>query len=240
MERFLTEKDIAVFLGLSIPDTLKQLKNSGLKTVQKQGRLVYSRSEVINWISSDLSSLTGERLLKAEVSSGGQGGLDSEFCGITQLLSRGGIFFPERISTRSSVFRFLAQTACDLGAAYDSRELREQLEEREKVVSTALKCGAALIHPLDIGKLYLEHELLALMIPPHPVPFGEASGRLTSLFFLLLFPDPHRHVHILARLNRLLRSCEFVNNLLTAQNENEAIETFRVRELEVIGSGAGR
>lgn len=236
MERFLTERDVAKFLGLSIPDTGKYLKGSHLKAIQRQGQMVFPRDEVMNWISEDFSSLTSERLMKADVASGDHGGLNPFTCGLTQLLMGGRVCFPPKTSSKSSVFRSLSQRAVELGAVYDQSELRDQLDEREKIVSTALRCGAALIHPLDIGKLYVEHELLLLMIPPHPIPFGESSGRLTSLFFLLLFPDPHRHVHILARINRLLRSNEFIEKLLSSENEEEVIDAVHERELDVISS----
>jgi len=236
MDRFLTEKDIARFLGLSIPDTGKYLKGSNLRAIQRQGRMVFPRDEVMNWISEDFSSLTSERLMKADVASGDHGGLDPFTCGLTQLLMGERLYFPEKTSTKASVFRCLSQKAVELGAVYDHVELRDQLEQREKVVSTALKCGAALIHPLEISRLYVENELLLLMIPPHPIPFGESSGRLTSLFFLLLFPDPHRHVHILARINRLLRSEDFIEKLLASETEEEALDAVHERELEVISS----
>ncbi len=83
----------------------------------------------------------------------------------------------------------------------------------------------------------MEHELLLLMIPPHPHPLrGNRREGSTSLFFLLLFPDPHRHIHILARLNRLLRDQEFIESLLESITEEEVINAVEHRELEVISS----
>jgi PTS system nitrogen regulatory IIA component len=236
MNRFLTEADIAGFLGQNLPEVRRALQGSRLRCLQKQGRMVYSRDEVMNWISENFSSLTTERLMKADVASADHGGLDPYGCGITQLLQGGRIYFPERISTKPSVFRSLSARAVELGSVYDQSELCEQLEKREGVLSTALRCGAALVHPLEIAKMYVERELLLLMIPPHPVPFGEASGRLTSIFFLMLFPDPHRHVHVLARINRLLRDDEFIEILLSSTTEEEVINAVRHRELQVISS----
>lgn len=237
MNRFITEKEIARFLGESLPEVNRSIRNAGLKSLRKQGKTVYDRNDVLNWISANFSSLTTERLIKADEASGDSGGLDPSTCGITRLLLEGGVYFPERISTRPSVFRFLSETAVEKGCVYDASELREQLEERENVVSTALRCGVALVHPVEIARMYVEHELLLLMIPPHPVPFGEASGRLTSMFFLLLFPDPHRHVHVLARINRLLRSDDFIEALLVCSSEEEATGIVRQRELQLIGPG---
>jgi nitrogen PTS system EIIA component len=236
LNRFLSEMDIAKFLGESLQGVRKALHGSRLKAIQKQGRMVYSRDDVMNWISENFGSLTTEMLMKADVASADRGGLDPYSCGITQLLQGGKVYFPRHISTKPSVFRSLSSMAVELGAVYDQSELCEQLEKREEVLSTALRCGAALVHPLEITRIYVEHELLLLMIPPHPVPFGESSGRLTSLFFLLLFPDPHKHVHILARINRLLRDNVFIETLLESITEDEVINAVRHRELQVISS----
>ncbi|MCK5786464.1 MAG: PTS sugar transporter subunit IIA [Candidatus Sabulitectum sp.] len=237
MSVFLSETDIARFLGQSLPDTRKAIKSSKLKSISKQGHKVFPREEVLNWLAENFTSLTTKRLMLADYSSADSAGLDPFSCGITQLLSESEICFPERTSTRSSILRLISGKAVERGAVYDAAELLEQLEQREMVVSTALKCGAALIHPLDIRQLYVEKELLLLIIPPHPIPFGEARGRLTSLFFLLLFPDPHRHVHILARLNRLLRSNDFIETILSTTLHEEALDIVYRRELDVIGSG---
>lgn len=237
MSVFLSETDIARFLGQSLPDTRKAIKSSKLKGMNRQGHKVFTREDVLNWLADNFTSLTSERLMMADHSSADSAGLDPLSCGITQLLSESEVSFPDKTSTRSSVLRFISNKAVERGAVYDAVELLEQLDKREIVVSTALKCGAALIHPLDIRQLYVEKELLLLIIPPRPLPFGEASGRLTSLFFLLLFPDPHRHVHILARLNRLLRSTDFIETILRANSHEEALDIVYRRELEVISSG---
>jgi len=228
--------DIARFLGESLPGVRKALLGSKLRAIQKQGCMVYARDDVLNWISESFSSLTTETLMKADIASADHGGLDPFSCGITQLLQGGRIYFPEHISTKPSVLRSLSAKAVELGAAYDQSELLDQMEKREQVLSTALRCGAALVHPLEIARMYVEHELLLMMIPPHPVPFGESSGRLTSIFFLLLFPDPHRHVHVLARINRILRDSVFIETLLESMTEEEVTNALRHRELQVISS----
>ncbi|MCD4707303.1 MAG: PTS sugar transporter subunit IIA [Candidatus Sabulitectum sp.] len=237
MSVFLSETDIARFLGQSLPDTRKAMKSSKLKSINRQGQKVYPREDVLNWLAENFTSLTSERLMRADHSSADNAGLDPFSCGITQLLSQSEVCFPDKASTKSSVLRFISNKAVERGAVYDTAELREQLEQREMVISTALKCGAALVHPLDIRQLYVERELLLLIILPHPIPFGGPGGRLTSLFFLLLFPDPHRHVHILARLNRLLRSNDFIERILSAVSHKEALDMVYRRELDVISSG---
>ena len=236
MSFFLSETEIARFLGQSLPITRKAIKSSKLKHIQKQGQKVFHRDDVLNWLAHNFTSLTSERLMKADHSSADYGGLDPLSCGVTNLLKSGEIFFAEKVSTGSKILRFIADKAVECGAVYDAVALREQLESRENVVSTAPRCGAALVHPFDMKQLYIEKELLLLVIPPHPIPFGESSGRLTSLFFLLLFPNPHRHVHVLARLNRLLRSESFIESILDTNTTAEVVNILLEHELNVIST----
>jgi mannitol/fructose-specific phosphotransferase system IIA component (Ntr-type) len=72
-----------------------------------------------------------------------------------------------------------------------------------------------------------------LFRPPHPLPFGEETGRLTSLFFLLVFPSANEHLHMLARLNRMLRLPGFVDDLLSAGGPAEMLDIVREREREL-------
>lgn len=232
MKTFLTLTDTAKCLGMSLQEASREIGRAGLKTVLFQGRKCYLRSDILDWLTREFGSLTAERLANAEVSNAETAGIDSTAMHVTEMLM-GHIVFPERIGTGSSMLRFIASEACGTGALYDEGALLEQLALREEAGSTALKCGAALVHPLDVRKLYVEHSLLMLFRPPHPLPFGEASGRLTSLFFLLVFPAANEHLHILARINRMLRSKQFIDEMLTAEGPAAMLDTIREREREL-------
>jgi nitrogen PTS system EIIA component len=132
------------------------------------------------------------------------------------------------------MLRIIASEACNTGALYDEKALLEQLTLREQAHSTALRCGVALTHPMDVSRLYVENSLLMLFRPPGPLPFGEESGRLTALFFLLLFPVANEHLHILARLTRMLRAKTFAEDLFNARDEDEMLGVIEQREKELL------
>jgi len=79
------------------------------------------------------------------------------------------------------------------------------LIEREKQHSTALPGGVALPHSAQVGRHLVEE--WPLIIAGHAssgIPFGDASGELTDLFFLLCCADYRQHLVYLGRLCRLL------------------------------------
>ncbi len=232
MENFLSLADTARCLGMSLKEASREIGRAGLKTVLCQGRKCYLRGDIIDWLTREFGSLATDRLVAAEQSNAEMVGIDPSVLLVTEMLF-GKIILPCRVGTAASMLRTIASEACRTGALYDEKALLEQLILREKTNSTALRCGVALTHPLDVSKLYVEHSLLMLFRPPHPLPFGEESGRLTALYLLLVFPIANEHLHILARLNRMLRSKDFIEDLLLAQDHEEMFETIEKRETEL-------
>ena len=233
MDKYLSLTDAARCLGMGLKEATREINRADLKTVMYQGRKCYLRGDIIQWLTKEFGSFAADRLAAAEQSNAENVGIDPKALLITDMLfSR--IILPYRVGTASSMLRTIASEACLTGALYDEKALLEQLTLREQATPTALRCGAALTHTLDISKLYMEHSLFMLFRPPHPLPFGEESGKLTSLFFLLLFPRANEHLHVLARLNRMLRSQDFIDHLLTAPDEKDMLDTIEKRETEIL------
>jgi PTS system nitrogen regulatory IIA component len=233
MDNYLTLADTARCLGMGLKEATREIGRADLQTVMYQGRKCYLRRDIIQWLTKEFGSLAADRLVAAEQSNAETVGIDPAALLITDMLfSR--IILPYRVGTASSMLRTIASEACKTGALYDEKALLEQLTLREQAHSTALRCGAALTHPLDISKLYVEHSMLMLFKPPHPLPFGEESGKLTALFFLLMFPAANEHLHILARLNRMLRSKDFIDSLLVIRDEKEMLDIIEQRETELV------
>ena len=233
MEEYLTLTDVARCLGMSLREAKRVIGRAGLGTVQYQGRNCYLRGDILEWLTREFGSLAADRLAAAEQSNAETIGIDPSELLITDRLF-GHILLPYRVGTASSMLRTIAGEACTTGALFDEKALLEQLTLREEATSTALRCGVALTHPLDVNRLYVQQSLLMLFRPPHPLPFGEQSGRLTALFFLLVFPEANEHLHVLARLNRMLRSDDFIQGLLAAPEADDMLALVEEREKEVI------
>jgi len=233
MENYLTLTDTARCLGMGLKEASIEISRAGLKTVMYQGRKCYLRRDIIHWLTEEFGSLAADKLVAAEHSNAENVGIDQGALLVTDMLFHR-IILPYRIGTASSMLRTIAAEACQTGALYDEKALLKQLILREQISSTALKCGAALTHPMDVSNLYVEHSLLMLFRPPNPLPFGEENGRLTALFFLMVFPVANEHLHILARLNRMLRSQAFIDDLITAKDEEEMLNCIEERETEIL------
>lgn len=233
MDDYLTLMDTARCLGMGLKEASREVEKAGLRTVLRQGRRCYLRSDIMEWLTREFGSLAADRLAAAEQSNAETLGLDPCRLLVTDKLF-GHIVLPYRIGTAASMLRTIAAEAVATGALYDEKALLDQLVLREEACSTALRCGVALTHPLNIAELYVENSLLMLFRPPNPLPFGEESGRLTALFFLLLFPEANEHLHLLARLSRMLRSEGFIEEMLLAGDPVEMLDAVERRETEII------
>ena len=64
--------------------------------------------------------------------------------------------------------------------------------------------------------------------------FGAPDGRLTDLFFLIASQDDRHHLHLLARLCRMLADEDFLGHLREAESAKAMIELLTEREQEVV------
>ena len=93
---------------------------------------------------------------------------------------------------------------------------------REDLHPTALDNGVALLHPRQPQKSILEAPLLALGVSSQPLPFGNKSGHLTDVFFLICSTDDRVHLQVLARISRLLSGTTFLPELRECSTKAEA------------------
>src|SRR5205814_1233795 len=142
---------------------------------------------------------------------------------ISELLLPEAIAIPLDARTRSSVIKAMVELAAKTGLLWDSAEMAEAVQAREKLHPTALDNGVALLHPRRPLPHILGQPLLALGKTASGVPFGSESGQLTDIFFLICSVDDSQHLRMLARLSRLISSLGFLSALREASSAAEAI-----------------
>ena len=141
---------------------------------------------------------------------------------------------PERILLgaaargKSDVLSEIASLAHRAMPAVGSQSVREALEEREKLASTAIGEGVAVPH----GKVKGVSDLTALLLTlPGGVDFEAPDGRPVEVVLALLAPptaaDP---LKALAKLSRVLRDGAFRRKLLAAPGADEAYELIKAHE----------
>jgi len=108
--------------------------------------------------------------------------------------------------------------------------LLQALIEREGLHSTGIGEGLALPHTRSTLGGLVDQPLVVMGRHPNGVPFGAIDGKPVQLFFLLLTTSMTEHLHLLARLSRLLRHAALRGELLMAREPAEAIAAIRKAE----------
>lgn len=107
----------------------------------------------------------------------------------------------------------------ETGHVKDVPEVRKAVLERERSHTTSLGNGVALPHATVAG---IDRPVILVATAPQGIRFGPADEdrEPDRLFVLLLSPSTAagRHIKILARIVRLVRSEAFVRKLITAES----------------------
>lgn len=143
-------------------------------------------------------------------------------------------FIPEAVAVASANSRgeILDCLADRFAQAYslDAEQVREALEEREKLGSTGFGRGVALPHARIGG---INRPIAALLKLEHPVDFDAADDLPVDLVFGLLSPTNAgaAHLHALAALSRLVRD-EATHEALGSATSAEALYALLANETD--------
>ena len=225
---------LAAYLHVT-PDQVSKLASRGTLPARRiSGQWRFSESDVHHWLEEKIGASDAEALGKMEVMLDRNAHVDDEQGSLADYLPIDAIQIPLQARTRGSVIREMCQLAANTGLLWDAAGMSEAVAAREELHPTALESGVALLHPRRPQSTILAEPILALGITGQPLPFGNKSGHLTDVFFLICSTDDRTHLRMLARLSRLLTDSVWLTQLRSASSPAEALELVRMGELELL------
>lgn len=229
----MTLGEVAAFLGWT-PRFVERLAVGGRMPGREiDGRWIFERRDLIDWLDQKLQTLDSAEVgaleqalardLSRETAPAPTTGL------IAARLHEDAIDLELPATDREGVLRGLVALATATDHVTESAELLESIRERELLCSTALPGGVAIVHPRRPSPRWSRRPLLALARTTAPVDFGAVDDQPTRLFFLLLSHGERAHLHVLARLIRVLRGAR-LPALHGAPNPASVLEIIRRAE----------
>jgi PTS system nitrogen regulatory IIA component len=227
MPDLLSPKQLAEYLQLSPRTIYRLLERGGIPAVKVGGQWRFRKSAVDEWLDVGMHHLdsTSLHLLNTDSEESGHGAdrladllVPENACIQLESRSRDGavgdfsarVHFPEPIAPE-----FVA----------------ERVLERERMCSTALADGAALLHtPRSRPRVLRFHDVLAIARLRTPIDFGALDGARTEILILLLARSERDQLALLAKLTRLCLEPGFVSALRTAGDGAAVIDLFRRTE----------
>ena len=233
--RSMSLEEFAKHVGMDARKVRRLADRDKLPGQKIGGQWRFNRARVTEWLQQEMHTLDEARLVALERAMSGANAdtVDDATMVVTDLIGLDGVnvTFPAR--TKASVLRELVKLADRTGLLYDSEGLLSAVEERESLCSTALPMGIAIPHPRQPMPYVSAEPLICVARLSSGLAFGAPKGELTRLFFLICCHTDRYHLHVLARLMRILDG-DTIDLLLDAETREELLEVMIAKEQKVV------
>ncbi len=213
---------LAAYLHLTPPQVRRLADRDQLPGRRIGGEWRFSEAEVHAWLENRIGLSNIEELSQVQRVVDRWSDANSDSVELGTLLHPEAIEIPLAARTRSSVVRTICKLAESTGLLWDAAKMTEAVLAREDLHPTALDNGVALLHPRRPQSSILSEPLLALGVTSQPLPFGNESGHLTDVFFLICSTDDRVHLQVLAKISRLLSGTDFLSQIRVCGSAKEA------------------
>lgn len=189
---------LAAYLHLTPEQVAKLASRGKLPGRRIAGDWKFSEAEIHHWLEERIGAGDAEQLGKVEQMLDRTAPSDEESLILADIMHPEAVAIPLTGKTRGSVIRDMCQLVANTGLLWDAETMAEAVQAREQLHPTALETGVALLHPRRPQASILAEPILGLGISSQPIPFGNSSGHLTDIFFLICSTDDRIHLRILA------------------------------------------
>lgn len=227
--------EVAHYLHLKVDEVQQYVRERVIPFEERGGRLTFKRSEIDSWASRRILGASEKRLKSYhQQSSERMIDLSKEHAIMPDLLRAEFIEAALKSRTKASIIRDMAALANSTGMVNDTADLVESIEERERLCTTALPGGVALLHPMTHDAYRFNDSFVVLGSVIQPLPFGSPDGSTTDLFFLVGCQNDRLHLHVLARICMMCHHTDLLMRLRETTDAAKLFEALLTAEQEVI------
>ena len=224
---------LAKFLGIDLRRAERMARRGRIPCQKVGGQLRFNRAEITEWMQQQMPNLKNEHLEEMDSGITAHRQLEEDLF-LSKMLKEEAISLALPARTKNSVLKELVALAQDTELLYDGETLLEALTRREELCSTALEGGIAIPHPRRPLPYTVVEPILVIGLTGQGIGFGSPDGGLTDLFFMTCSQDDHHHLHVLARLCRMLSDGKFAGAIRFADSAEEVVELIQEREEQVL------
>lgn len=226
---------LAAYLHLTAAQVRKMADRGRLPGRRIGGAWKFPAAEIHHWLEDSIGASDNDGELARVEGVLRQASPGAKDISIADALPLEAMAVPLNARTRKSVINRMVQLAATTGWLWDPDKMAEAVAAREKLHSTALDIGVALLHPRRPQPNILAQAFLAFGRTQQGIPFGDSRGRLTDVYFLILSTDDRGHLRTLARLSRLIGDPQLLEALRTAATAADVHQAIADHEREQFG-----
>jgi len=233
--RTLSLKEATEYLHISRADIEQLVRRKEIPFVMQGDRILFRKVDIDAWASRRILGFTGNQLSDYHKGSSAKAHNLSAKHAIMPELIRPAFINPElKAKTKNSVLREMVALSETTGLLNFRDDLLHGVEEREKMCSTALAGGIALLHMATHESYISDDSFIVLARAIQAVPFGSPDGQTTDLFFLICAQDDRIHLHMLARLCMMCYHTPLLMELREAPTAQDLYDALIKAEEQVI------
>lgn len=211
---------------------IEKLVNRGRIPGHKRGGVwTFQATEVTQWLEQEMRTFSDPELSAIETSQASPE-LNPEIP-VTSLMKLETVQVPLEGRTKRSIIEGLVEVAGRTYQIWEPATVLKAVLEREELMSTAFDSGVAIPHPRQTLTEAIGDSVVAFGRTPSPIAFGAANNSLTDMFFLVICRDARTHLHVLARLGRMLQQPGFIDTLRDATDSESAYQVICDAEARV-------
>jgi PTS system nitrogen regulatory IIA component len=226
-------EQLAAYLHVGPQQIIKLAERGDLPGRKVSGVWRFAEGEVHAWLESRIGASDNEQLQKVQAVVDRWSDSHSGVIRLVELMPVVAIEIPLAARTSGSVIRRMCELAMNTGLLWDLGKMVEAVQAREELHPTALDSGVSLLHPRRPQSSILGGPLLSLGVTASGLPFGNRSGHLTDVFFLICSTDDRVHLQVLAKLSRLLTGTDFLAEVHQVSSAAEARQLLDRCEQEI-------
>jgi excisionase family DNA binding protein len=228
-------EEVARYLHLERDDVERLVHERDIPFERHGDRLVFRKVEIDSWASPRILKTEGRQLAEYHAKTSRQvRPLVQGEAVVSDLVQPASINAALSAKTRASVLREMVELAERTGSLLDKEALLEGLEQREKLCSTGLPGGLAILHSRQPEPYVVGASFIVLGRTQQQIPFGAPDGQPTDLFFLVACEDERLHLHALARLCMMVQKTELLAGLRAAADASSMHDVLVASEQAVL------
>jgi PTS system nitrogen regulatory IIA component len=215
-------EELAARLGRDRRD-VEKLANRGRVPGRKVGGVwQFHPTEIRHWLEHEMRGYSDTELAALEGGQRSEG--TEEDAPILKRMSAETVQVPLQGRTKRSIIESLIEVAGRTWQIWEPATVLKAVLEREEILSTGFENGVAIPHPRNPLPDVLGQSIVAFGRTFSGIPFGAPRRQLSDLFFLVLCRDSRTHLHVLARLGRLIQSPGFLDALRATETSQAAYD----------------
>jgi len=230
------QRQVAAYLHMDLREVLKLASRGRIPCRKTPGGFVFRKGQIDHWVWEQMHTLDKDRLAGIEKGVSAHHGFEADSLVVWPMIPDTGLAAPLGAKTRDAAIRALIDLADAADLIYARDKLIDEIRRREELCSTAMLPGVALPHPRQPLPYDIAASFVVVGLAPGGIPYGAPDGRLTRLFFLICCKDDRTHLHVLARLARMLQDPSIITDLISAGDSEQLGGLLQACEQRVVSA----